>query len=208
MNSLAGRGVILLNKKINTHQLLSNKMKNFKDELKGSRTEQNLITALAGESIARNKYMMYASKARKDGFEQIADIFDETAHNEGVHAKIWFKLLHDGMPDTLTNLEDAAAGENYEWTDMYDKFEREAREEGFTYIANLFRMVGAVEKTHEDRYRKLINNINQAIVFSREGDMVWVCANCGHIHFGKDAPKMCPVCEHPQAFFQIKADNY
>lgn len=183
-------------------------MKNFKEELKGTKTEQNLITAFQGESVARNKYMMYASKARKDGYEQIADIFEETAHNEGVHAKVWFKLLHDGMPHTLENLYDAAAGEEYEWTDMYERFEQDARAEGFTYIANLFKMVGAVEKTHEARYRKLIDNINQAIVFSREGDMVWVCANCGHIHFGKKAPARCPVCDHPQAFFEIQAHNY
>lgn len=182
--------------------------KDFTEELKGSKTEQNLIAALAGESVARNKYMWYAKQARKDGYEQIADIFEETAHNEGTHAKIWFKLLHNGVPGTLTNLEDAAFGENYEWTDMYAVFEKEAREEGFTHIANLFKMVAAVEKTHEARYRKLIDNINQGVVFSREGDMIWVCAQCGHIHFGKKAPERCPVCDHPQAFFQIRADNF
>ncbi|MDE5899957.1 MAG: rubrerythrin family protein [Muribaculaceae bacterium] len=183
-------------------------MKHFREKLKGSKTEQNLLTAFAGESVARNKYAMYASQARKDGYEQIADIFEETAHNEGVHAKIWFKLLHDGVPHTLDNLKDAAAGENYEWTDMYAEFERVAREEGFTHIANLFKMVGEVERTHEARYRKLIDNINQAIVFSRDGDMVWICANCGHLHFGKKAPERCPVCDHPRAFFQIRAENY
>ncbi|MDE5913089.1 MAG: rubrerythrin family protein [Muribaculaceae bacterium] len=183
-------------------------MKDFREKIKGSRTEQNLLTAFTGESVARNKYMMYASQARKDGYEQIADIFEETAHNEGVHAKIWFKILHHGVPHTLENLKDAAAGENYEWTDMYAEFERVAKEEGFTHIANLFRMVGEVERTHEARYRKLIDNINQAIVFSRDGDMVWICANCGHLHFGKKAPERCPVCDHPRAFFQIRAENY
>lgn len=183
-------------------------MKNFKDEIKGSQTEKNLFTAFTGESRARNSYLMFASQARKDGYQQIADIFEETAHNEATHAKIWYKVLHDGMPDTLTNLHSAADGENYEWTDMYAEFEKTAREEGFIHIANLFKLVGEVERTHEARYRKLIENIDRAMVFSREGQTVWVCLECGHIHFGEKAPERCPVCEHPQAFFQIKADNY
>lgn len=177
--------------------------------LKGSKTEANLQTAFAGESQARNKYTYYASKAKKDGYVQIANIFEETAANEKEHAKIWFKLLHDGgIPDTLTNLADAAAGENYEWTDMYATFAREAREEGFDDIANLFDMVGAIEKEHEERYRKLLANIEGGLVFSRDGDMIWQCSNCGHIHVGKQAPEICPVCAHPQAYFQLKAENY
>ena len=178
-------------------------------ELKGSKTEANLMTAFAGESQARNKYTYYASKARKEGYNQIADLFEETANNEKEHAKIWFKLLHDGdVPDTITNLKDAAAGENYEWTDMYAGMAQTAREEGFTKIAKLFEMVAAIEKEHEERYRKLLKNIEDGIVFSREGDTVWQCANCGHIVIGKKAPQICPVCNHPQAFFQIKAENY
>ena len=177
--------------------------------LKGSKTEANLQTAFAGESQARNKYTYYASKAKKEGYVQIANIFEETAANEKEHAKIWFKLLHDGgVPDTLTNLADAAAGENYEWTDMYATFAREAREEGFEDIANLFDMVGAIEKEHEERYRKLLANIEGGLVFSRDGDMIWQCSNCGHIHVGKQAPELCPVCAHPQAYFQLKAENY
>ena len=177
--------------------------------LKGSKTEANLQTAFAGESQARNKYTYYASKAKKDGYVQIANIFEETAANEKEHAKIWFKLLHDGgIPDTLTNLADAAAGENYEWTDMYATFAREAREEGFEDIAKLFDMVGAIEKEHEERYRKLLANIEGGLVFSRDGDMIWQCSNCGHIHVGKQAPEICPVCAHPQAYFQLKAENY
>ncbi len=177
--------------------------------LKGSKTEANLQTAFAGESQARNKYTYYASKAKKDGYVQIANIFEETAANEKEHAKIWFKLLHDGgVPDTLTNLADAAAGENYEWTDMYATFAREAREEGFDDIANLFDMVGAIEKEHEERYRKLLANIEGGLVFSRDGDMIWQCSNCGHIHVGQQAPEICPVCAHPQAYFQLKAENY
>ena len=177
--------------------------------LKGSKTEANLQTAFAGESQARNKYTYYASKAKKEGYVQIANIFEETAANEKEHAKIWFKLLHDGgVPDTLTNLADAAAGENYEWTDMYATFAREAREEGFEDIAKLFDMVGAIEKEHEERYRKLLANIEGGLVFSRDGDMIWQCSNCGHIHVGKQAPEICPVCAHPQAYFQLKAQNY
>ena len=178
-------------------------------ELKGSKTEANLMTAFAGESQARNKYTYYASKARKEGYNQIADLFEETAYNEKEHAKIWFKLLNnDDVPDTMTNLKDAADGENYEWTDMYAGMAKTAREEGFTKIAKLFEMVAAIEKEHEERYRKLLKNIEDGIVFSREGDTVWQCANCGHIVIGKKAPQICPVCNHPQAFFQIKAENY
>jgi len=178
-------------------------------ELKGSRTEANLMAAFAGESQARNKYTYYASKAKKEGYEQIAAIFEETAANEKEHAKMWFKLLHDDdIPDTLTNLADAAAGENYEWTDMYAQFAKEAKEEGFDRIAYLFEAVAAIEKEHEERYRKLLANIEGGIVFSDEGDVVWVCRNCGHIHVGKVAPKLCPVCAHPQAFFEVRAENY
>ncbi len=178
-------------------------------EFKGSKTEANLQTAFAGESQAHTKYLYYASKAKKDGYEQIAAIFEETAANEKEHAKIWFKLLHDGaVPGTIANLEDAAAGENYEWTDMYATFAKEAKEEGFDKIAGLFSMVGAIEKEHEERYRKLLANIEGGLVFSRDGDMVWQCRNCGHIVVGKKAPEVCPVCDHPQAFFAIKAENY
>ncbi len=178
-------------------------------ELKGSKTEKNLQAAFAGESMARNKYTYYASKAKKDGFVQIADIFEETAANEKEHAKIWFKLLHDGeVPATAVNLADAADGEKYEWTDMYATFAKEAREEGFTRIANLFEMVGKIEKEHEERYRRLLDNVNGELVFSRDGDVVWVCSNCGHIHVGKKAPLKCPVCDHPQSYFHIRAENY
>lgn len=178
-------------------------------ELKGSKTEKNLQAAFAGESMARNKYTYYASKAKKDGFVQIANIFEETAANEKEHAKIWFKLLHDGeVPATAVNLADAADGENYEWTDMYATFAKEAREEGFTRIANLFEMVGKIEKEHEERYRRLLDNVNGELVFSRDGDVVWVCSNCGHIHVGKKAPLKCPVCDHPQSYFHIRAENY
>ena len=177
--------------------------------LKGSQTETNLWAAFAGESQARNKYTYYASKAKKDGYVQIANLFEETANNEKEHAKIWFKLLHDGgIPDTITNLEDAAAGENYEWTDMYDGFAKTAREEGFTKIAKLFEMVGQIEKEHEERYRRLVANIKEGIVFSREGDTIWQCGNCGHIIVGKKAPEICPVCDHPKSYFQIRAENY
>lgn len=178
-------------------------------DLKGSKTEANLLAAFAGESQARNKYTYYASKARKDGYVQIADIFEETAANEKEHAKIWFKLLHDGaIPDTAANLKDAAEGENYEWTDMYAKFAEDAKKEGFDKIAYLFEEVGRIEKEHEERYRKLLANIEGDLVFSRDGDCVWQCANCGHIVVGKKAPEVCPVCNHPQAYFQIKAENY
>ena len=178
-------------------------------ELKGSRTEQNLQSAFAGESQARNKYTYYASKARKEGYNQIADLFEETANNEKEHAKIWFKLLHDGeVPTTSVNLLDAAEGENYEWTDMYAEFARVAKEEGFTRIAFLFEKVGEIEKHHEERYRKLLANVEGELVFSRDGDTVWQCANCGHIVVGKKAPAKCPVCDHPQAYFQELAQNY
>lgn len=176
--------------------------------LKGTKTEANLKVAFAGESEARNKYSYYASKARKDGYNQIAAIFEETANNEKEHAKLWFKQLHDGIPDTMTNLADAAAGEHYEWTEMYATFAKEAREEGFDYIAFLFDGVAKIEKEHEERYRKLLANIEDGIVFSRDGDMLWHCSNCGHIHIGKQAPEVCPVCAHPQAYFQIRAENY
>ena len=178
-------------------------------ELKGSKTEANLMAAFAGESQARNKYTYYASKARKEGYEQIAAIFEETANNEKEHAKLWFKELHDGeVPDTHTNLEDAAAGENYEWTDMYAEFAKVAKEEGFTRIATLFEMVGAIEKEHEERYRKLITNMDEGLVFSSEGDTIWVCRNCGYVVVGKKAPEICPVCKHAQSYFERKAENY
>ena len=177
-------------------------------ELKGSRTEANLMAAYAGESQAYTKYNYYASKAKKDGYVQIGDLFAETAAQEKEHAKIWFKLLHGGMPNTLENLKDAANGENYEWTDMYKEFAEEARKEGFNDIAALFERVAAVEKTHEDRYRKLIANIEGGLVFSRDEDVIWQCFNCGHIIIGKKAPEVCPLCDHPQSYFRIKAENY
>jgi len=178
-------------------------------ELKGSKTEANLRAAFAGESQAHTKYLYYASKAKKDGYVQIGALFEETAGNEKEHAKIWFKLLHDGgVPATTDNLADAAAGENYEWTDMYATFAKEAKEEGFDKIAALFSMVGAIEKEHEERYRKLLANIEEGIVFSRDGDAVWKCRNCGHIVVGKKAPQLCPVCDHPGSYFEIKAENY
>ena len=178
-------------------------------ELKGSKTEANLMTAFAGESQAHTKYMYYASAAKKEGYEQIAALFLETALNEKEHAKIWFKLLHDGaVPDTATNLDDAAAGENYEWTDMYATFAKEAAEEGFTKIAYLFEAVGKIEKEHEERYRALLKNVEEQKVFIKEDVVIWQCANCGHIHVGKNAPAICPVCSHPKAYFQIQAKNY
>ena len=178
-------------------------------ELKGSKTEMNLKEAFAGESQARNKYTYFASKARKDGCEQIAAIFEETAGNEKEHAKMWFKYLEGGeIKSTLENLEAAANGENYEWTDMYDRMAREADDEGFTEIARKFRMVGAIEKAHEERYKKLIENVEGELVFSSEEDTIWICRNCGHIVIGKKAPEVCPVCNHPKSFFERKADNY
>ena len=178
-------------------------------ELKGTRTEKNLQTAFAGESQAHTKYLYYASKAKKDGYVQIGKLFEETAANEKEHAKIWFKLLHDGaIPDTEVNLADAAAGENYEWTDMYAEIAKVAKEEGLNEIAFLFEKVGAIEKTHEERYRKLLGNIKEGIVFSRDEDMIWECSNCGHIVIGKKAPELCPVCKHPKSYFLIHAENY
>ncbi len=177
--------------------------------LKGTKTEANLLAAFAGESQARNKYTYYASKAKKDGYVQIANIFEETAANEKEHAKIWFKLLHDGaIPSTIENLKDAADGENYEWTDMYAKFAADARAEGFDKIATLFEEVGKIEREHEERYRKLLANIEGGLVFSKDNDTIWQCSNCGHIVVGKKAPEVCPVCDHPQSYFQVKAENY
>ena len=178
-------------------------------ELKGSKTEQNLMTAFAGESQARNKYTYYASKAKKDGYEQIAAIFEETANNEKEHAKMWFKELHGGeVPSTEENLLDAANGENYEWTDMYAGFAKEAHEEGFDKIARLFESVAKIEKEHEERYKTLLENIKNERVFNKEESVVWVCRNCGHVHVGKVAPKVCPVCNHPQSYFEMKSINY
>lgn len=177
-------------------------------EIKGTKTEKNLNAAFSGESQARVKYQFYASKAKKEGYEQIAAIFQETSDNEKEHAKIWYKLLHDGVADTMTNLKDAAAGENYEYTDMYAKFAAEAREEGFNEIAELFEKVGEIEKHHEERYRKLIENIEKGMVFKGDGVTVWKCRNCGYIHIGDSAPEVCPVCNHPQSYFEIQAENY
>ncbi len=177
-------------------------------ELKGSKTEANLMAAFAGESQARNKYTYYASKAKKDGYVQIAAIFEETANNEKEHAKIWFKLLNGGIPDTAANLKDAADGENYEWTDMYASFAKTAREEGFNDIAALFEGVAKIEKEHEERYLKLLANVQGGIVFSKDNDVIWQCSNCGHVHIGKAAPEVCPVCAHPKAYFEIKKENY
>lgn len=176
--------------------------------LEGTRTLANLMAAFAGESQARNKYTYYASKAKKEGYEQIANLFLETANNEKEHAKIWFKLIHDGVPDTITNLQDAAEGENYEWTDMYAGFAKEAKEEGFDKIAFLFEAVAKIEKEHEERYLALLENVKDGKVFKKDGKVYWQCANCGHIHEGTDALKICPVCDHPQAFFQVLAKNY
>lgn len=178
-------------------------------ELKGTKTEKNLMEAFAGESQARNKYTYFASKAKKDGYVQIAALFEETANNEKEHAKMWFKLLEGGaIKETLENLKAAAQGENDEWTDMYPRMAKEAREEGFEEIANMMEGVAAIEKEHEERYRKLLKNIEDKVVFSRDEECIWQCANCGHIHVGKQAPEVCPVCNHPQAYFQIKAENY
>ena len=177
-------------------------------ELKGSRTEANLQTAFAGESMARNKYTYFASKAKKDGYVQIGNIFEETANNEKEHAKLWFKLLNGGIGTTEENLKAAADGENYEWTDMYAGFAKTAREEGFQDIARTFEGVAAIEKEHEERYRKLLKNVQDGVVFSKDGDTIWQCSNCGHIVVGAKAPEICPVCSHPQAYFQIKAENY
>ena len=178
-------------------------------ELKGTKTERNLMDAFAGESMARNKYTYFASKAKKEGYEQIAALFEETAKNEKEHAKMWFKLLEGGsIKSTMDNLKAAAEGENYEWTDMYDRMAKEAEEEGFPEIAAKMRGVAAIEKEHEERYLRLLQNIEEGIVFSRDGDRIWKCRNCGHIVVGKKAPKVCPVCDHPQSYFEIKAENY
>ena len=178
-------------------------------ELKGSKTEKNLMEAFAGESQARNKYTYFASKARKDGYEQIAAIFEETANNEKEHAKLWFKLLQGGeIQGTIENLKMAAEGENYEWTDMYERMAKEAKEEGFDHIAYLFEAVGKIEKEHEERYKKLIENVENGLVFSKDGDRIWRCRNCGHIVIGSKAPEICPVCSHPKSYFEIKAENY
>ena len=178
-------------------------------KLKGSKTEQNLMTAFAGESQARNKYTYYASKAKKDGYEGIAAIFEETANNEKEHAKLWFKYLHDGdVPDTLTNLKDAASGENFEWTEMYKEFAETAKEEGFKEIAVLFESVGAIEKHHEERYLKLVDNIENNLVFEKGEEKIWICRNCGHVYKGKKALKVCPVCKHPESYMEVKAENY
>ena len=178
-------------------------------ELKGSKTEKNLMEAFAGESQARNKYSYFASKAKKDGYEQIAAIFEETAGNEKEHAKMWFKYLEGGaIKDTVSNLKAAAQGENFEWTDMYARMAKEAREEGFEEIATKFEMVGAIEKRHEERYKKLLENIEGGLVFSKDGDKMWICRNCGHVHIGKNAPEVCPVCNHPQSYFEVLAENY
>ena len=185
-------------------------MANFEQKnLQGTKTEANLKAAFAGESQAHNKYTYFASKAKKDGYVQIAAIFEETAKNEQEHAKIWYKILNGGqVSDTATNLKDAAAGENYEWTDMYAGFAETAREEGFTEVARLFDAVAAIEKEHEDRYKKLLSNVENGLVFSKDGDAVWQCSNCGHIVVGKNAPQLCPVCAHPQSYFQVRAENY
>ena len=178
-------------------------------DLKGTKTEANLMAAFAGESQARNKYTYFASKAKKDGYEQIAAIFEETANNEKEHAKMWFKELHGGaIPSTEENLLAAAEGENYEWTDMYAEFARVAKEEGFDDIAAKFEAVGAIEKHHEERYRKLLKNVEDEVVFSKDGDTIWVCRNCGHVVVGKKAPEVCPVCAHPKSYFEMKAENY
>ena len=193
----------------NIFVIITIKIQNIMKELKGTKTEKNLQEAFAGESQARNKYTYFASKARKDGYEQIAAIFEETANNEKEHAKMWFKLLEGGaVRSTRENLKAAAEGENYEWTDMYDRMAQEAEEEGFHEIAEKFRGVGAIEKRHEERYRKLLQNIEDALVFSREGDAIWVCRNCGHVVVGKQAPKVCPVCAHPQSYFELQANNF
>jgi rubrerythrin len=176
--------------------------------LKGTKTEANLMAAFAGESQARNKYTFYASKARKEGLNQIADFFEETANNEKEHAKIWFKLLHDGIQSTDENLKDGAAGENYEWTEMYAEFAKTAKEEGFDKIAFLFEKVGEIEREHEQRYLKLLDNLKEGKVFNREEKQAWKCGNCGYIHYGEKAPEVCPVCDHPKAYFEIKAENY
>jgi len=177
-------------------------------DLKGTKSEANLMTAFAGESQARNKYTYYAGQAKKDGYEQIAALFSETAKNEEEHAKIWFKLLHNGIADTATNLKDAATGENFEWTSMYEGFAKDAKEEGFDDLARLFEGVAKIEKKHEERYLELLKKVENGLVFSNDGDTIWKCSNCGHIYIGKKAPEICPICKHPKAYFQIEVKNY
>ena len=178
-------------------------------DIKGTKTEKNLLAAFAGESQARNKYSYYASQAKKDGYVQIANIFEETAGNEKEHAKMWFKLLHGGsVPSTVENLKDAAEGENYEWTEMYEQFAKEAEEEGFMQIAQMFRGVAKIEKEHEERYKALLQNIQNGVVFEKDDVVIWKCLNCGHIHVGNKAPNVCPVCSHPQSYFELQAKNY
>ncbi|MDY4236611.1 MAG: ferritin family protein [Bacilli bacterium] len=178
-------------------------------ELKGTKTEKNLMEAFKGESQARNKYDYYASRARKDGYEQIAEIFEETAKNEKEHAKLWFKYLHEGsIPETKTNLKDAASGENYEWTTMYEEFAKTAKEEGFDELAYLFDAVGKIEKEHEERYLRLLKNIEDDRVFKKDDEKMWICRNCGHVYFGNEALDICPVCKHPQSFMEVRKDNY
>ena len=178
-------------------------------DLKGSQTEKNLMKAFQGESEARNKYTYFASKAKKDGYEQIASIFEESANNEKEHAKMWFKELHNGeVPETIDNLKSAVEGENYEWTNMYEEFAKTAEKEGFKAIANKFRLVAAIEKEHEERFKKLLENVEKGLVFSKDGDKIWICRNCGHVCVGKNAPKVCPVCAHPQSYFELKSENY
>ncbi|MEG1411160.1 MAG: rubrerythrin family protein [Terrisporobacter sp.] len=176
--------------------------------LKGTKTEQNLMSAFAGESQARNKYTYYASQAKKEGYNKIAAVFEETAHNEMAHAKMWFKLLHDGVPTTAENLKDAASGENYEWVDMYEQFAKEAEEEGFKQIAFLMKKVGEIEKQHEERYLELLKTLEAEEVFAKEEKVEWRCMNCGHIHVGPKAPGKCPVCDHPQAYFEVKSEKF
>ncbi|MBC3797287.1 rubrerythrin [Acetobacterium tundrae] len=177
-------------------------------DLKGTKSEANLMTAFAGESQARNKYTYYAGQAKKDGYEQIAALFSETAKNEEEHAKIWFKLLHNGIADTATNLKDAATGENFEWTSMYEGFAKDAKDEGFDDLARLFEGVAKIEKKHEERYLQLLNKVENGLVFSNDGETIWKCSNCGHIYIGKKAPDICPICKHPKAYFQIEVQNY
>jgi len=194
---------------MSTDQQLKKRKLNEEMSIKGTKTEQNLLKAFSGESKARNKYTFYASKARKEGYNQIADIFEETANNEKEHAKLWFKLLNNGgIPDTKTNLEDAAKGENEEWTTMYKEFAETARAEGLDDIAFLFEKVGEIEKSHEERYRKLLKNLNTNAVYIKGEKVIWECTNCGHIHIGESAPEVCPVCNHPQRYFRIRAENY
>ncbi len=177
-------------------------------DLKNTKTEANLQAAFAGESMARNKYTYYASQAKKDGYVQIAEFFEETANNEKEHAKLWFKLLHGGMGKTEANLADAASGENYEWTDMYKTFAEDARKEGFDNIATLFEKVALIEKSHEERYLSLLKNLKESTVFKKPEEVIWYCSNCGHLHYGKEAPELCPVCAHPKAYFEVQKNNY